>query len=155
MIGNAFPLKNPKESRLLYSGKINFGSCPFDKIEHQINNEQQKINSFNNEIYLSNFVKNQKKLLFITPIIGLLSALFILLTIFIFLIYIQKRPDGVYKTNENNNNNFVPVPPLIPILSKNNYEIEKRKNTSNKLKINEECESLNNNNNVQPQEFFC
>uniref|UniRef100_A0A915NYW5 Uncharacterized protein n=1 Tax=Meloidogyne floridensis TaxID=298350 RepID=A0A915NYW5_9BILA len=158
MIGNAFPLKNPKESRLLYSGKINFGSCPFDKIE-QHKNEQQKINSLNsddyyNEIHLSSFVKSQKKLLFITPIIGLLSALFILLTLFIFLVYIQRRPDGVYKTNENNSN-FLPVPPLIPILS-NNYEAAE-KNTSKKYNSKEtkfaECESLNDA--PQPQEFFC
>uniref|UniRef100_A0A914KRN8 Uncharacterized protein n=2 Tax=Meloidogyne TaxID=189290 RepID=A0A914KRN8_MELIC len=158
MIGNAFPLKNPKESRLLYSGKINFGSCPFDKIE-QHKNEQQKINSLNsddyyNEIHLSSFVKSQKKLLFITPIIGLLSALFILLTLFIFLVYIQRRPDGVYKTNENNSN-FLPVPPLIPILS-NNYEAAE-KNTSKKYNNKEtkfaECESLNDA--PQPQEFFC
>lgn len=32
MVGDAFPLKNPRESRLQHSGKIRFGSCPFDTL---------------------------------------------------------------------------------------------------------------------------
>lgn len=32
MIGDAFPLKNPRASRLQHNGKIRFGSCPFDAL---------------------------------------------------------------------------------------------------------------------------
>ncbi|KAL3124216.1 hypothetical protein niasHT_004805 [Heterodera trifolii] len=117
MVGDAFPLKDPRGSRLQYSGKIRFGSCPYDNLEHRkmpsslMAGDSPRENGAEEhaDIYAtsSNLMKSQRQLLFITPAIGFASALCILLSLCVFLLYIQRRPDGVYKTHEHNA--FVPV----------------------------------------------
>uniref|UniRef100_A0A183BTN1 Neurexin-4 n=1 Tax=Globodera pallida TaxID=36090 RepID=A0A183BTN1_GLOPA len=115
MVGDAFPLKDPRGSRLQHSGKIRFGSCPYDNLEHRktqpslTTTESREHDADLSDIHAtsSNFMKSQRQLLFITPAIGFASALCILLSLCVFLLYIQHRPDGVYKTNERNA--FVPI----------------------------------------------
>uniref|UniRef100_A0A914EIR1 Uncharacterized protein n=1 Tax=Acrobeloides nanus TaxID=290746 RepID=A0A914EIR1_9BILA len=97
-IGNSFPLKNPTESRLSYSGKIKFASCPYDQLQYSKPIEVEERSS---DIKISSIVKNQQRLLLITPAIGVLTALLLAFALCIFVCYVRSRPDGVYKTNEN------------------------------------------------------
>ncbi|CAD5226086.1 unnamed protein product [Bursaphelenchus xylophilus] len=97
-IGSSFPLKNPNGSRMKYSGKIKFGSCPFDPLQYQPIEEPDEKPS---EIQISSVIKNQQKLLIITPAIGIITAIFLAVLLCIVICYIRSRPDGVYKTNEN------------------------------------------------------
>lgn len=140
MIGDAMPLKNPRESRLIHTGKIRFGSCPFDNLEHKkprgrllpendgfggagagggsMFGPNGVMMPAHDEIHASSqYVKSQRQLLFITPAIGLFSAGCILFSLCAFLLYVQRKPDGVYKTHEKNGggigiNNYG-VPPLL------------------------------------------
>jgi len=101
-IGDSFPLKKPSESRLAHSGNIRFGRCPHDPIEHYAKTDNESETDASS-IYISSVIREQQqRLLLITPAIGMLSALAILAFLFVFVCYIRNRPDGVYKTNEQN-----------------------------------------------------
>uniref|UniRef100_A0A914QPE0 Uncharacterized protein n=1 Tax=Panagrolaimus davidi TaxID=227884 RepID=A0A914QPE0_9BILA len=62
-VGSTFPLKNPKDSRLRYKGKLKFGSCPYDHLQYDHHVEVEEGAS---DIQISSVVKNQQNLLFIT-----------------------------------------------------------------------------------------
>lgn len=62
-IGAGYPLKNPTQSRMSYTGKIKFGTCPFDSNEYRPTEEPDEIPS---EIQISSVVKSQQRLLLIT-----------------------------------------------------------------------------------------
>ncbi|KAH7729383.1 Thrombospondin N-terminal -like domain containing protein [Aphelenchoides avenae] len=97
-VGSGFPLKSPNDSRLSYTDGVRFGGCPYDALQYYPT-EQTEVNP--TEIHISAIVKDQQRLLLITPAIGVLTALLLALGLCVFVFYVRSRPDGVYKTNED------------------------------------------------------
>uniref|UniRef100_A0A0N5A0H9 Neurexin-4 n=1 Tax=Parastrongyloides trichosuri TaxID=131310 RepID=A0A0N5A0H9_PARTI len=97
-VGNSFPLRDPKGARLTYSPHVKFDVCPHEKLLYKKNEIPD--NSKKTDISVSVISENHKKMLILTPIIGISIGLILCILLCCVVCYVRSRPDGVYKTNE-------------------------------------------------------
>uniref|UniRef100_A0A0K0F2N7 Neurexin-4 n=1 Tax=Strongyloides venezuelensis TaxID=75913 RepID=A0A0K0F2N7_STRVS len=97
-VGNSFPLKDPKSSRLTYSPNVKFDVCPHEKLLYK--KEEIIDSSKKSDISVSIVTDNHRKLLILTPIIGITIGLVLCILLCCIICYVRSQPDGVYKTNE-------------------------------------------------------
>ncbi|CAJ0936208.1 unnamed protein product, partial [Mesorhabditis belari] len=96
-VGNSFPLKNAKASRLKHTGNIRFGTCPVNSLE--VSQEEPTSTPFD-EISISSVVRSRAAVISLTSIGGACLGGVLLLTLCVLVCWMRSRPEGVYKTNE-------------------------------------------------------
>ncbi|KAI6216887.1 hypothetical protein M3Y99_01797700 [Aphelenchoides fujianensis] len=90
-IGTGFPLKTPTTSRLSHSGGVRFGSCPFDLLQYQ---PTELPDEHPSELHIQSVINQQKRLLLLTPAIGIFVAIVMALALCVLVCYplVREQP---------------------------------------------------------------